>query len=254
MKFDISVLNGNTNNEPEQILSATLRLYSMTGADFGGYVSIIPEGGINEDTTTWDNSPYATQELGTRIGQFRSIWPSQFYEMDITHAFRGGVIPKTFLIRISSDHQNGVMWRSTDGASDNGPRLVVKFAYEPDTNKALAKLFGSDPPTPLPTMKPTIPEWSNPQTPSNPLRTYFNYNPRSSYGPERWNRVTSDGYHDKFKKLKTDVWRNKCKDGRRQSPRDLCRTNDKCLEYHETRPRVSYICIVLLLSCINDGL
>ncbi|KAL7539047.1 hypothetical protein ACHAXR_008998 [Thalassiosira sp. AJA248-18] len=243
IKFDISVLNGNTVNEPDQILSATLRMYSMTGADFGGYVNIIPDGDIDEDLSTWDNVPYGEDETGTPVGQFRSIWPNRFHEMDITEAFRGGgaggssSIPKTFLVRISSDQNNGVMFRARDGGSENGPRLIVKFAYQPDDNKALAKMFGSDPPTQAPTIKV---EWEDATEPQNPSRTYFNYNPRSRAGPNQWNQITPDGYYAKLKRLKTNVWRNRCSDGRRQSPRDLCQTSDKCEEFHETRPRVSY--------------
>ena len=244
IKFDISVLNGNTTTEPDQILSATLRLYSMTQTDFGGSVSVIPDGDIDELTTTWDNSPYGEEEVGIPVGEFRSIWPSKFYEIDITQAFRTGSIPKTALIRISSNDDNGVMYRSRDGNSENGPRLIVKFAYQPDDNKALAKMFGSDPPTQSPTIKIV---WEDSVVPSNPRRTYFNYKPNSRYGPGQWNQIMPDGYYDRLRKLKTNVWRNRCRDGRRQSPRDLCQTSDKCLEFHETRAKVS--ACVSIYSC-----
>lgn len=244
IKFDVGMLNLNTENAPDQILSATLRLYSMTGSDYGGMVAVIPDGDFNEHTATWDNSPYATNETGTILGEFRSIWPNKFYEMDVTRIFRdaeAGNVPTSFVVRISSHISNGVLYRSRDGASDNGPRLTVAFAYDPSENKALARVFGSDPPTNTPTMKPTTPEWENPKTLEDPPRTYFNYNPRSRYGPENWDRPYPDGYYDRLRRLKTNVWRNKCMDGRRQSPRDLCQTNAECLEFHETRPRVSLV-------------
>jgi hypothetical protein len=78
------------------------------------------------------------------------------------------------LVRISSDRQDDgvVSWRlrdrnDDDGVGDDddggipgddddarprgGPRLIVDFAYDPDTNRAMARDFGSDPPTPAPT-------------------------------------------------------------------------------------------------------
>ncbi|KAL7554397.1 hypothetical protein ACHAWF_017847 [Thalassiosira exigua] len=235
LKFDISVLRGRTENEPTQILSAKLRLYSMTKSDFGGFVSIIPGGHIDEASTTWANSPYADRNKGAPVGEFRSIWPNKFYELDITPYFRDPEgIPRYFVLRIASDSSNGVMYRSTAGDSENGPRLIVNFAYDPDTNIPLAREFGSAPPTPAPTV---VPEWADARTPQNPERGYFNYNPRSNFGPDRWQRVAPDGYYDGLRNLKTDARRNRCSDGRRQSPRNLCRTGDECLEYHETRHR-----------------
>ena len=53
MKFDVSVLNGDNNNEPDQILSAVLSPYSMTESDFGGVVSIVPGGDMDGDAPTW---------------------------------------------------------------------------------------------------------------------------------------------------------------------------------------------------------
>ena len=55
MKFDVSVLNGDTNNEPDQILSAMLRPYSMIGSDFGRVADIVPCGDMDGDATTWDD-------------------------------------------------------------------------------------------------------------------------------------------------------------------------------------------------------
>ena len=43
MKLDVSVLNSDSYNNPEQILTAVLRLYSMIGSDLGGVVSITQE-------------------------------------------------------------------------------------------------------------------------------------------------------------------------------------------------------------------
>jgi hypothetical protein len=235
--FDVSVLNGAAADRPTQILSATLRLYSMTAADFGGSVSVFPEGDLDEEEATWENSPFAV-DAGTPVGQFRSIWIHRFYELDLTPFLRAA-LPRRFVVRIASDRANGVMYRSTDGASDKGPRLIVNFAYDPDESQSLARSFGSDPPTGAPTAKPTIPEWEDARTPRDPPSAYFNYDPDSAYGPERWYRRAPDGYYDGLKKLKTSMRYNKCREGRRQSPRDLCRVKDECLEFHEARYRVS---------------
>jgi len=202
---------------------------------------MIPNGNINEATTTWDTVPYGSEEIGIQVGQFRSIWPSKFYELDITVAFRNDDdIPAVFLIRLSSDQSDGVSYRSRDGNSPNSPQLIVNFAYEPDTNKVLARLYGSDPPTMSPTIKP---EWSNALIQTNPRRSYFNYNPRNQYGPSEWHRVSSDGYYDGLKRLRINTDSNRCSSGSRQSPQNVCDTNAECLEHHETRPRVS--CLTL---------
>ena len=175
----------------------------------------------------------------------------------MTQAFRGSsssntttgetdddvIVPTSLLVRLSSDQDDGVMYRSRDGDSDNGPRLFVTFAYNPDVNKALAREFGSDPPTVSPTV---LPVWEDAVVPTFPQRGYFNYDPNdASYGPDYWENVEDDGYYDQFRRLRTDTSWNRCARGERQSPRDLCATTDKCLEFHQTRPRVS--------SCTQTG-
>jgi len=251
--FDLSVLNGNsTVNKPNQVLKASLRLYSMSSQSmFGGYVDILANGGedIDEDTTSWLNTEYGSKnaEGFERMGQFRSVWPEKFYEMDVTQAFRGSSssttgeveedsIPTSLLVRLSSDLPDGVMYRSREGDSDNGPRLFITFAYNPDTKKALAREFGSDPPTVAPTV---LPVWEDAVPPATPDRSYFNYDPSGWYGPDYWENMDDDGYYEQFRRLKTDISWNRCGRGERQSPRDLCATTDKCLEFHQTRPRVS---------------
>jgi hypothetical protein len=104
----------------------------------------------------------------------------------------------------------------------------------------LARLYGSDPPTMSPTIKP---EWSNAIIQTNPRRSYFNYNPRNKYGPSEWHRASSDGYYDGLKRLRINTDSNRCSSGSRQSPQNVCDTNAECLEHHETRPRVSCLTI-----------
>jgi hypothetical protein len=248
IQFDLSILNGQTKHEPTQVLSASLRLYSMDSQSmFGGYVHIIPNGRLQERLATWDTVSYASKHYGNTyyVGKFRSIWPNKFYDIDVTSAFRNSnAIPRGILVRLSSDQDDVVAYRSrndNDGerttTHDNGPQLTVNFVYEPDTNKVMARSFGSDPPTNAPTV---VPEWANAKVPSNRLPSYFNYNPNTLYGPDSWGSIeeaVQDDYYESLRGLDLDTRTNRCGDGTRQSPRDLCETNDKCIEWHEPRPR-----------------
>ena len=253
MKFDIRPLQIGTDNAPDQILSVKLRLYSMSQSDYGGLVSIIPGGNINEKTATWDTVPYGSENVGTPLASFRSVWPYKWYEVDITEAFREeGKIPGVFLLRISSDQENGAIYRARDGGSPNGPQLVVNFAYEPSSNKALAKLYGSNAPSQSPTVRP---EWADAVLPRSPDRRYFNYNPRDSrYGPREWDNIWPDGELARLRRLRLDINRNRCMNGSRQSPQNLCETDAKCEEFHQPRPRVSVISLFMLLfECIASS-
>jgi hypothetical protein len=124
---------------------------------------------------TWTAGTGAGEAAARVVGRFCSVWPTRDYDVNLTPAFRGGnTIPRGVLVRISSDRQDDgvVSWRSRDRNDDDGvgddddggipgddddarprggPRLIVDFAYDPDTNRAMARDFGSDPPTPAPT-------------------------------------------------------------------------------------------------------
>ena len=240
LQFDLSSLLGDTPNRPNQVLSAKFRLYSMTSQSmFGGHVSVIPNGYIDEDTTTWDDTPYAVSETGIYVGSFRAVWPEKFYKIDLTGAFwdsTADAMPTGIVVRISSDKEKAVTYRSRDGGGPNGPILTLTFAYDPDSNRPLAREFGSDPPTYAPTV---LPEWEDSSLPFDIPNTYFNYDPNAeSYGPDYWDDVEQDGYYDQLRRLDVDTGNNRCGDGSRQSPRDLCDTNEECVEFHMPRPRV----------------
>jgi hypothetical protein len=66
-------------------------------------------------------------------------------------------------------------------------------------------------------------------------------------------RVDHDGWYDQYWRLDEDLDRNRCLDGERQSPQDLCETNDRCNEYHQPRPRVSKLVLYekLLLATVK---
>lgn len=230
LRFDLSALT----LSPVVIKRAKLKLYAMTSSQFGGYFSVFPDGDFHQDHVTWANSPYSSV-VGVQAGTVDGpIEEKTFYLKDITKHFVNG-IPKTIVIRIESDQANGVMYRSPAGDSKQGPKLQVVFASDP-AKASWIELFGTYAPTPAPTVDP---EWDNPQTIENPGSRYFNYNPRSSYGPNRWKNVREDGWYQQYWRLKADLDRNKCSSGGRQSPQDLCETRHSCEEFHEPRTRVS---------------
>jgi hypothetical protein len=232
LKFDLSALT----LSPVVIKKAKLKLYSMTSSEFGGMFSVFPDGEFHEDSVTWANSPYSTV-VGVNAGNIEGpIEEKTFYLKDITKQFYNG-IPKTLVIRIESDNTNGVMYRSPAGNAEYGPKLQVVFASDP-AKASWIELFGTYAPTPAPTIDP---EWENPATIADPPRDYFNYNPRSRYGPNKWEDVREDGWYQQYWRIDADLDRNRCASGERQSPQDLCETRDECQEFHEPRTRVSYM-------------
>jgi hypothetical protein len=256
--FDLSSLQqGIMNNNRAgqyQIVNATLRLYSMDAQVMsGGQVSIIPNGIIDEESTTWETTTYGDVEMGIYAGSFRAVWPDKYYEVDVTTTLRSVISSITsagdIVVRIGSDENKMVNYRSREDAGDKAPALLVTVAYDADMNKPLARTFGSDPPTMAPTI---VPVWEDAEVPADPSDTYFNYDVNSEYGPEYWYNVEQDGYYDELRRLEADLDRNRCNDGSAQSPRDLCNTNAECIEFHMPRPRVRrlYRCIIWLLDSL----
>ena len=79
--------------------------------------------------------------------------------------------------------------------------------------------------------------------PDNPNASYFNFNisAGSQFGPSAWSQVNvSNSHWSEFGFVK-----NQCNDDKvPQSPIDVCTAPEKhCLEFHETRPNVSYVCL-----------
>lgn len=242
--FDLSSLHQGIMNDNRagqyQIVNATLRLYSMDAkAMSGGQVSVIANGIIDEESTTWETSTYGDAEMGIYAGSFRAVWPDKYYEVDVTTVLRSVIGSITsagdIVIRIGSDESKMVNYRSREDAGDKAPALLVTVAYDADMNKPLARTFGSDPPTMAPTI---VPEWEDAEALSDPSDRYFNYDINSEFGPEYWYNAEQDGYYDELRRLEADLDRNRCNDGSAQSPRDLCDTNAECIEFHMPRPRV----------------
>ena len=258
--FDLSSLRqGLMNNNRAgryQIVNATLRLYSMDAQVMsGGRVSLIPNGIIDEESTTWETSTYGDGELGIYAGSFRAVWPDKYYEVDVTTVLRSVISSVTssgdIVVRIGSDESKMVNYRSREEAGDKAPALLVTVAYDANMNKPLARTFGSDPPTMAPTI---VPVWEDAEVPSDPSDRYFNYDINSEYGPEYWYNAEQDGYYDELRRLEADLDRNRCNDGSAQSPRDLCDTNAECIEFHMPRPRVRdwLICMFTLFLTLES--
>ena len=244
--FDLSslrqgLMNNNNRAGRYQIVNATLRLYSMDAQVMsGGRVSLIPNGIVDEESTTWETSTYGDGELGIYAGRFRAVWPDKHYEVDVTTVLRSVISSVTssgdIVVRIGSDDESKMVnYRSREEAGDKAPALLVTVAYDANMNKPLARTFGSDPPTMAPTI---VPVWEDAEVPSDPSDRYFNYDINSEYGPEYWYNAEQDGYYDELRRLEADLDRNRCNDGSAQSPRDLCDTNAECIEFHMPRPRV----------------
>lgn len=245
IKFDLSSLT----LDDIEVKKAKLSLYAMTNSEFGGKFSVFPEGSLDQTLTTWDTTPYSNIEGVDAGGLKGPINEKEYYEKDLTAHFVNG-IPSVIVVRIASDRPNGVMYRSQNGAPNKGPQLDITFATEPNS-EVMKELFGTEAPTPAPTVEK---QWPNPLTMSDPPGDYFNYNPRSSYGPNRWDTIRQDEWYEQYRGLDANLWRNYCIDGRRQSPRDLCQTDDECQEFHQPRPRVREVkksCVCLFVHYIR---
>jgi hypothetical protein len=249
IKFDISSLNGGTDEEPLTVYGAKLRLHALRDSEFGGSVSIYYNLDFDEEGANWDSDwNWADLTETYHVGDFGKVSEGKSYTLDILDAFRKKPLPPTFSIRITSDSNDGVRYRSREGKNgvskeEFGPKVIFDFAYEPSTHAKLAETFGTDSPTQAPT---TEKRWENNPMPTDPPSRYFNYDPSSEYGPDGWRRRKGTTDLDVWQGLRTDHTTNRCGSGTRQSPRDLCghSTKTSCYEDHQIRrPSVSiHVC------------
>jgi len=210
IKFDISSLNGGTDEEPLTVYGAKLRLHALRDSEFGGSVSIYYNLDFDEEGANWDSDwNWADLTETYHVGDFGKVSEGKSYTLDILDAFRKKPLPPTFSIRITSDSNDGVRYRSREG---------------PTTEK----------------------RWENNPMPTDPPSRYFNYDPSSEYGPDGWRRRKGTTDLDVWQGLRTDHTTNRCGSGTRQSPRDLCghSTKTSCYEDHQIRrPSVSiHVC------------
>lgn len=252
IKFDISSLNGGTEEEPITVYGAKLRLNALRDSEFGGSVSIYYNLDFDEEGANWDSDGnwYDLTETW-HVGDLGKVSEGKSYTLDILDAFRKKPLPSTFSVRITSDSDDGVRYRSREGKNgvekeEFGPRVIFDFAYEPATHAKLAETFGTDSPTQSPTITKT---WENNLVPTNATSRYFNYDPSSEYGPDKWRNRKRTTDLDVWQGLRTDHTTNKCGSGSRQSPRDVCgNTKTSCYETHQIRRNSVSIVLMFVLT------
>ena len=129
---------------PAELESATLRLWSITETDFGGWVAEVVPGGWDEGSLTWDGLvdglaggavdllPSTPDEV---LAEFGPVRAEEWNEADLTARVSemfaesandsedgGGWLS----LRLSTDGTDGVIYGSKDGRHD-GPELVLRF-------------------------------------------------------------------------------------------------------------------------------
>ena len=102
-------------------------------------------------------------------------------------------------------------------------------------------------PTPRPTHKP-VEIFPDSVEPDRPPKGYFNYNPKSPFGPNKWkniNAIQTEEYRywvEFADKINPPMENNYCdwqkgNNANKQSPLDIVDTGAECLEYHEIRTK-----------------
>ena len=115
------------------------------------------------------------------------------------------------------------------------------------TPTSIPSSFPTDKPTPRPTHKPVeiIPDSVEPD---RPPKGYFNYNPKSPFGPNKWkniNAIQTEEYSywvEFADKINPPMENNYCNwqkgnNANKQSPLDIVDTGAECHEYHEIRTK-----------------
>lgn len=112
LRFDFSRVN------IAAIQKATLRLYAVSSAPFGGSFMKITNSEWSEDSITWNNSPPVD---GAFLGTIDSIEADKWYELDITSAItESGPLS----ICIIGNHDQIAMYSSKDGGP-HSPEITL---------------------------------------------------------------------------------------------------------------------------------
>jgi hypothetical protein len=117
-------------------------------------------------------------------------------------------------------------------------------SYDPTSTPSIGSSANptGTPSYPVPTSAPTF---SVAPIPKNPKMGYFNYDPLSIYGPDRWKNIKMIEQDDPGNFWHTfdlgyAAVSNQCGSNKKQSPIDVCKSpRDTCTETHEMRPLVS---------------
>lgn len=144
IKFDISSLNGGTEDAPITVYDVKLKLHALRDSVSGGSVSVYYSLDFDEEDANWESDgSWADLTETYHVGDLGEVSKENpTVTIDMLDAFRKK-LPTTFSIRITSDSSDGVSYRSREGMNGvanekKGPKAIFSFAYEPASHAKLA--------------------------------------------------------------------------------------------------------------------
>lgn len=141
IRFDLSSLK---RNKAAELLSAKLRLFSLTNSSFGGQIDVVAEDITDEwdeKSLMWTNAPpgvFATPP--DSLGSFGMIHEFEWNEAELTLNLQD--LPSQFTMKISSDRDNGVTYASKENVTAV-PELILEYMGTPSEETDMPR---SDPP------------------------------------------------------------------------------------------------------------
>lgn len=143
IKFDISSLNGGTEDAPITVYDVKLQLHALRDSVSGGSVSVYYSLDFDEDANWESDGSWADLTETYQVGDLGLVSKENpTVTIDMLDAFRKK-LPTSFSIRITSDSSDGVSYRSREGVNGvanekKGPKAIFSFAYEPASHEKLA--------------------------------------------------------------------------------------------------------------------
>ena len=141
-----------------KLRSASLHLYALSDAGFGGYISQLPSSlEWNEETAVWNDYVNEGQtnskellpgSVNESLGEFGSVVNDMWYEADLTEKVgkmfdssrggeNGGNDDDSFLaLRITTDSSDGAIYASKENPLGNGPILELQFVIVSATSSS----------------------------------------------------------------------------------------------------------------------
>ena len=121
----------------QEIISATLKVYAMTGSDGPGLTLYTTQGGWTETGLTWKNQPPRKSMIGTAGSYSEASWVTK--ELTAVVPAAGG---STVNLRVESEGTSLQRFQTRENASGRKPTLTVVTAPRPDS--ATAQLLARD--------------------------------------------------------------------------------------------------------------
>ena len=290
IKFDISSLNGGTEDAPITVYDVKLKLHALRDSVSGGSVSVYYSLDFDEEDANWESDgSWADLTETYHVGDLGEVsTENPTVTIDMLDAFRKK-LPTTFSIRITSDSSDGVSYRSREGVNGvanekKGPKAIFSFAYEPASHAKLAGvciilslsdilylischlttsslLFYSSLSlsftsldtfgTDSPTQSPTITKtWPDNPVPSSTTNRYFNYDPSDQDNGPERWGAKRSFHFNHLDNLRTSQ-SNKCKGGSRQSPRDVCSSGTKHSCWETHQIRRNSVSVLRNMLCVE---